>query len=193
MTFSLPEYLPPDWKVWRSCRNIEVWEGIALSLNLDPIYLRKWCDDPVYPRFRPEEQRLQREYQDRLFVASRYWSGRGPNGDARFHSVPISELLAFLPEDWEIPNELSKLRESVLPKPSESESSKPRDTLSTREKNTLLTIVAGLCYAARIDWRERGAAARIARLTEEKGAPVSEDTVRRYLDQISGALDSRIK
>lgn len=65
--------------------------------------------------------------------------------------------------------------------------------LTTTERNTLLTIIAALCNDDAINYQERGAARRIAELTEAIGAPVSEDAVKRHLDKISEALESRKK
>ena len=61
------------------------------------------------------------------------------------------------------------------------------------EKNSLLTIIAGLCYYSAIEPHERGAASQIAKMTEEIGAAISDDTVRRWLREIPGALAARRK
>lgn len=65
--------------------------------------------------------------------------------------------------------------------------------LSTTERKTLLTIVATLCDYSAIDHQGRGAASQIAKLTEEIGAAVSDDTVRRWLKAIPDALATRMK
>lgn len=65
--------------------------------------------------------------------------------------------------------------------------------LATTERNTLLTIIAALCDYSAIKHRERGATSQIARLTEEIGASVSADTVKRVLEKIPDALDARMK
>lgn len=65
--------------------------------------------------------------------------------------------------------------------------------LSTTERNTLLTIIAALCDYSAIKTDDRGSANQIAKLTEEIGATVSDDTVRRWLKQIPNALESRMK
>ena len=61
------------------------------------------------------------------------------------------------------------------------------------ERNSLLTIIAALCNYSDIKHDGRGAATQIAKLTEEIGAAVSDDTVRRALKKISDALESRMK
>jgi adenosyl cobinamide kinase/adenosyl cobinamide phosphate guanylyltransferase len=65
--------------------------------------------------------------------------------------------------------------------------------LATPERNTLLTIIAALCDYSAIKVEERGAANQIAKLTEEIGATVSDDTVRRWLKAIPDALETRMK
>lgn len=96
-----------------------------------------------------------------------------------------------LPDDAVIVVRTEALREfeqSVNGAPSGSE--KP---IVTSERNSLLTIIAALCNYSAIKPQERGAASQIAKLTEEIGAAVSDDTVRRTLAKIPDALESRMK
>jgi hypothetical protein len=65
--------------------------------------------------------------------------------------------------------------------------------LTATERNTLLTIIAALCDYSAIKPDDRGAANQIAKLTEEIGATVSDDTVRRWLKLIPDALATRMK
>jgi hypothetical protein len=65
--------------------------------------------------------------------------------------------------------------------------------MTTTERNTLLTIIAGLCDYSDIKYQERGAAGQIAKMTEEVGAPVTDDTIRKVLKKIPDALESRMK
>lgn len=65
--------------------------------------------------------------------------------------------------------------------------------LAATERNTLLTIIAALCDYSAIDYKGRGAAIQISKLTEEIGAAVSDDTVRRWLKVVPDALASRMK
>ncbi|HRQ46200.1 MAG TPA: hypothetical protein PK725_04575 [Rhodocyclaceae bacterium] len=68
----------------------------------------------------------------------------------------------------------------------------PEKPMTTTERNSLLTIIAALCEHSAINVQERGVAMKIAQLTEEMGAPVSDDTVRRALAKIPDALESRM-
>ncbi len=65
--------------------------------------------------------------------------------------------------------------------------------LSTTERHTLLTIIAALCDYSAMPYQERGAAAQIARRTEEFGVPVSDDAIREALKKIPEALEARTK
>lgn len=65
--------------------------------------------------------------------------------------------------------------------------------IASNERNSLLTIIAALCDYSAIKYQERGAASQIAKLTEELGAPVSDDSVRRALEKIPSALEARMK
>ena len=65
--------------------------------------------------------------------------------------------------------------------------------LATKERNTLLTIIAALCDYSAVKHQDRGAAVQIASLTDEIGAPVSDDTVRKVLAKIPNALETRKK
>lgn len=65
--------------------------------------------------------------------------------------------------------------------------------LLATERTTLLTIIAALCDYSAINHKERGAATQIAKMTEEIGAPVSDDAIREALKKISNAIESRMK
>ncbi|RBL87878.1 hypothetical protein DDE05_00435 [Streptomyces cavourensis] len=65
--------------------------------------------------------------------------------------------------------------------------------LATTERNTLLIIIAALCKYSEIDLTERNATASVVQRTDEIGAPVSDDTVRKVLSQIPDAVAARKK
>lgn len=83
---------------------------------------------------------------------------------------------------------LRKLEESI-----NDISASAEKLMTSTERNTLLTIIATLCDYSDIKYQERGAAGQIAKLTEEIGAPVSDDTIRNVFAKISDALESRKK
>jgi len=65
--------------------------------------------------------------------------------------------------------------------------------LTATERNSMLIVIAALCEYSAIDFKARGAASQIAKFTEEIGAAVSDDTVRRLLNKVPDALESRMK
>lgn len=65
--------------------------------------------------------------------------------------------------------------------------------LTSKERNSLLVIIASLCKEVNIDYNQRGVAGAIQRLTEELGSPITDDTIRSVLKQISEAVENRSK
>ena len=63
----------------------------------------------------------------------------------------------------------------------------------TRRTDTLLTVIAALCKEANIDPKEKGSAARIARMTDKLSAPVSEAAIKPLLDSLPDAVAKRKK
>lgn len=96
-----------------------------------------------------------------------------------------------LPEDAVIVVRTEALRE--FEQSVNGASNGPEKPIAANERNSLLTIIAALCNYSAINPQERGAASQIAKLTEEIGAAVSDDTVRRALARIPDALESRMK
>jgi hypothetical protein len=68
----------------------------------------------------------------------------------------------------------------------------PRTAAETRAQNTLLAIIAALADQLHIDPSARGAARRIADFTEHI-SPVSEDTIKKYLDMIPEVIGRKAK
>lgn len=64
--------------------------------------------------------------------------------------------------------------------------------ITTRQRRTLLTIIAALCDYSAINPASRNTAGDISKMTEEIGALVSDDTVRKMLVEIPDALESRM-
>jgi len=67
------------------------------------------------------------------------------------------------------------------------------DEIPLRSRRTLLTIVASLCSSQGLDIKARGASQRIKEMTEQIGAPVDDETIRKVLSAIPDAIESRAK
>lgn len=87
-------------------------------------------------------------------------------------------------------NEITRFLRSLEEPTQEQKSEKP---LGSREKNTLLVLIGALCKQANIDPEMRGVSTSIEAMTQELGAPISNDTIRNILKQIEDAVESRNK
>jgi len=65
--------------------------------------------------------------------------------------------------------------------------------LKTTERNSLLRIIAALCHKSGIKPSDHGSAVRIAKLTEDIGATVTDDTVRKVLGQVIKVVEMPMK
>ena len=97
----------------------------------------------------------------------------------------LSEVGAFVVRPASLARFLSALQDKQ-----ESAADAPKSA-GTRQRRTLLTLIAALCRKAGIDPAGRGAAVQIASLTDEIGAPVTDDAIRSLLRELPDAIESR--
>lgn len=62
---------------------------------------------------------------------------------------------------------------------------------SPKHRRTLLTLIGALCKAADLDVKKRGVAQRLMEMTEQVGAPVDDETIRKIMADIPEAIESR--
>lgn len=105
------------------------------------------------------------------------------------HYFSLQDLANFATERGETPEFVEALQRPKRPIYTEGEN-KP---FSTTEKTTLLVVIAAMCKHAEIDYSERGSAQRIREMTEELGASVTDDTIRKILAKIPDAMERRMK
>lgn len=102
----------PNWNKWLPCYEVTVWEGVALSLDIDPDKVQhrpqEWDDEPH--SFLESE-----DFNDRLLIVERNVGkphlkhiSIGPNRvDYR---VALKDFVAWaLSAKWEIPTQLAEL------------------------------------------------------------------------------------
>ena len=65
--------------------------------------------------------------------------------------------------------------------------------LTSKERNSLLVLLGAVCKNADIDPNQRGIATSLVAMTELIGAPLTDDTIRKILNQIEPAIESRSK
>lgn len=127
------------------------------------------------------------------------WDGhRTPDHPHEFEMLTWGKLLAESPnllmfnrtklDTLVVSEENANAKEKNL-----SSNGNSSDRLATKERNTLLILIAALCRNSKIDHKQRGVAIAIQQMTENIGAPITDDTIRRILGQIESALDSRGK
>ena len=95
-----------------------------------------------------------------------------------------------LPDDAVLIVSTDELRRFEQSLSEEEQKEKP---LKTTERNTLLTIIAAMCKYEGISPLDRTTTSKIVEMTEDLGAPVSDDTVRSILKKIPDAVDYRDK
>lgn len=167
------------------------WDGIEADLQIlsDKLKANEEIEQENYPVWRQQSIR-------RLPASCFVW--RDEFEEAFRHSYSSNCLLISdeRPGDRELnfsPMIPPELREVVAEGFTMSVPSSAEKPMTTNERNTLLTIIAGLCDYSDIKHQERGAATQIANMTEEIGAPVTDDTIRNVLAKIPDALVSRKK
>lgn len=84
-------------------------------------------------------------------------------------------------------NEVTRFIQSLEDTPLEA---KP---LTSKERNSLLILLGAVCKHSDIEPSQRGIATSLVAMTELIGAPLTDDTIRKILNQIEPAIESRSK
>ena len=105
----------PNWPKWRHVPQVRLWEGVALSLDVEP----KQFEANAYALIQGQLYAGEwEEFRSRLFVATRNLHGtlkaRGPAADHPEECmVSRSEFAAWaISLEWKIPDEFACLAES---------------------------------------------------------------------------------
>jgi hypothetical protein len=98
---------------------------------------------------------------------------------------------AGLPKDAVLVIRTDALRD--FEKSLDAQNRTPDKPITTTERNTLLTLIAALCNYSDIDLNKRGIANQLMEMTQEIGAPITDDTVRKIISQIPDAVEARKK
>ena len=83
--------------------------------------------------------------------------------------------------------EVTRFIQSLEETPPEAKS------LTSKERNSLLVLLGAVCKHSNIDPSQRGIATSLVAMTELIGAPLTDDTIRKILNQIEPAIESRSK
>lgn len=111
----------PNWSKWRAVPDVKIWEGVALSLDIEPDDVkhsgRSWMvDEHLFDE--------SKEFRDRIFVATRN-IGKGLRaiglviGDPASAKVSLTQFIDWaLTLNWSMPGQLRRLspnQQSTLP------------------------------------------------------------------------------
>lgn len=186
-----------DWKYWKSLQAMNLWEAVALILEIAPDTVAR--DSPHGPcidfgRF-PSESKSE-DFRMALKRAERATTKDGPihdlgrsvpMGKKLTTEVPLKEVVAFFSLiHWPaIPAELIDLADP----PQAAHPSEPTE-LKLKERGSLLRILYGMAiggYGYDPTSKRSNVASDIAADCELAGCSVDADTVRKYLKEAANA------
>jgi len=209
----------PDWAYLAQYPALELGSLCALSVGLHPAFaFPGWVLQVALPHFNGTDSdelypledaaegakraALLHDFLQRVGIAAGNLSPRGvlPIADSTANAertvVKVADFVTWvtaLPTPWELPEEMKRMGPYPEAKEGLQDGSGGDKALGKRERDTLLTIIAAFCKYESLDPKERGLAAKIAQMTQDLGAPVTDDTIRAVLAQIPDAVESRMK
>jgi hypothetical protein len=184
----------PNWPKWKHVPHVRLWEGVALSLDVEPgqveanayaliegqLYARDW-----------------EEFRNRLFVATRNLhralKAKGPNGDHPEECmVSRSEFAAWvISVEWKIPDEFASLAESQRT-PTQRDDKREVPELTTRERQTAYKLILGMALGG---YGYDPKAKRSTTVTEivadlaQRGISITDDTARKWLKEAAAEVE----
>lgn len=210
----------PNWNEWKHTPDVTVWQACALSMDIDPHSMvphrrligtssgvgRPMEKDAVGPSLEPydfsspdEKEKFERRQRVlRMHLSNRTCFSPGVLNQIQPDNslVRLSEFASWAQSVvmWDdMPMELVDLASASAEAEESPAATVLEKPLTTTERNTLLVIIAALCDYSAIKHQDRGAAGQIAKMTEEIGAAVTDDTIRTTLQKIPDALRTRMK
>ena len=165
-----------DLRQWLTERGYDVGDIYREYTETELEVIERVCDEINF--FRTYRDRQDGEEVDSLI--------RSIRKDIKLNDSRIVELIGRykyeLVQNLELRNKIPNAEPAKVDRP-----------ISTRARRTMLTIIAALCKQAKIDYQKRGAAIDIKKATERIEAPVDDETIRKLLEEIEYAVDSRMK
>jgi hypothetical protein len=161
----------PDWHYWRNMPRAELWQAIAISMDICPkqsmahasynqfretisVYSTSGTLPPLSDRYRDEQDRMLRPFQDRLDVAEAHMREGILEFDsslqaAAYDRVKLPTFAAWaIDRGWKIPPELEK---RALPLPGGDTATSPKqegaradDEPHPRTRNNYLRLIYSL-------------------------------------------------
>lgn len=192
----------PNWEKWRYVPNVRLWEGVALSLNVEPGKVRhsdgSWMAD-THLFNEPQD------FQDRMFVAERNITTNKllkvtgiVIGDPRDSSVTLSSFALWASSiGWEIPQELTEMSQSarVLDLEKDNPVKAPANPdIGTRERETVIRIIAGFLaqgFKPADISQPYKIAKDIREALESCGIELSDDTIAKWVKEGAALINGQ--
>jgi hypothetical protein len=184
----------PNWPKWRHVPQVRLWEGVALSLDVEP----KQFEAKAYALIQGQLYAGEwEEFRSRLFVATRNLHGalkaKSPiAGYPEECMVSLSELAAWaISVGWKIPGEFAILAESQRT-PTQRDDKREVPELTTRERQTAHKLILGMAIGG---YGYDPKAERSTIVTEIVGdlarcdISVTDDTVRKWLKEAAEEVE----
>jgi hypothetical protein len=204
----------PNWNQWKHVPYAKIWEAVALSLNIDPMKVREtsnsWpANEDEWPDTVEKIFDESDEFEDRVFIAGRnlgvnqrLLQGARNQLAPAYWDVNLAEFAAWARSvDWHTPEPFAMMAASQaavgeiaaaqVATPEANRSIDAKD-LGARERSTLLTIIAALAKALKLDVAQTSkTAASIESLTVYIDARVAARTIENHLKLIPDALERK--
>jgi hypothetical protein len=175
----------PRWDKWRQIEGVTVWEGVALSLDIDPDQVRVGYDwDPGKNVF-DESQ----EFKDRVDIMFRKFGGRFdcPPCFSSTNMVSFDEFAAWaISFDWSVPPEFIEMAAKNSAQPtSKAEGGMKSPGLPLASAPTYTTKLLGIVDAIRA---EIGSDAQPNRWTRDAIKAKAHELLSGLSDRDAGAI-----
>lgn len=173
----------PNWEKWRQVPDVRLWEGIALSLDIEPDP-SDLGDANEMAQFMVSRE--SKEFGERLFVATRRLSSKGDlrlnSGEPSRSMVRLSQFAIWvLSLGWKVPPAFADL----APRPSGTESrGNTERSLEGKARATALKLILGMAIQAyRYDPKAKRSSSpkQIADDLQRSGIALTDETVRQWL------------
>lgn len=164
-----PKPGPANWKYWRNIESIELWQGLLLSLNIEPtgggVFIQNMPDGMALIGHRNGGGFIPYEYMDSKGITTEFlsrWhmirnkletayaaSGLTPSvGLTDFIRLPVFAVLAANFEWRPLPIELEALAENPIAQPAPQA---PPTTIEIRKRNALIDEVTSFWPSVSVD------------------------------------------
>ena len=177
-----------DWPYWLE---LELWgldDAICLVFRLHPADFRDAPNayaDGVYPRqIEGRDSSLSDEITMQHSIAlSAIEAGtlrnRSQSGNQKVNPTEFAKWAST--KGWNLPEQFGSLVTAT--------ETGMASLKNPKHRNSWRNLLGALCMKADIDYRKRGADAKLVKLTERCGVPVSRNTIKAIIDELSNHVE----